>query len=165
MLVERLVYNLEFRPWSTRLEIGDYTFERVPNYAEQHRKLQHLVNTTGSEFSESINTGEHAHTANVTGPDDEPQAVIPWQHHKPIALHDILLLLRLFTRRDVFALEPTLQEADDFAILADSRLFTWGAVLVCSIPFERESTDGPYRFRDVSLQVHLPRIYGRMHDP
>lgn len=163
--MELPVYNLKFRPRSLRLEVGDYVFERVSNYAEQQAKLQHLVTSHGSEFSTIVQTGGHAHTANVTGPDTPPAAVIPWQHANPSALDDITLLLRLFTNRDVFVLNPAPDQDDGpFAILADPRSFPWGGVLSCSIPYECQRFDDPYETIDTSLSVHLPQVYARMRD-
>ena len=162
--MELPVYNLEFRPRSQRLEVGDYAFERVSNYAEQQAKLQHLVNSHGSEFSTTVQTGGHAHTANVTGPDNPPPAVIPWQHGNPSALDDIVLLLRLFTHRDVFVLDTADDDDQPFAILADPRSYPWGGVLSCSIPYECQRFDDPYETIDTSLSVHLPQIYERMQD-
>lgn len=161
--MERPVYNLEFRPGSKRLEIDGYTFERVSNYAEQHKKLQFLVTCHGSEFTVTVQTGQHVHTANVSGPDSGSPSVIPWQDQEPTALYDILLLLRLFTGRDVFAF-PADQSNEPIAIVADPRVFPWGGVLVCSIPYESETGKEPYDTIDTSFQVHLPRIYDRMKD-
>jgi hypothetical protein len=161
------VYNLEFRPHCTRLEIDGYVFERVPDYSERRSKLQSLINSAGSEGYDTVRTGEHVHTANVTGPSPGPSAVIPWQFPNATAIDDILLLLKLFTQRDVFTVDfdPN-QRSKPFAILADPRCFPWGGILVCSIPYESECPTGePLDTIDTSLQVHLPQIYGRMKDP
>lgn len=159
------VYNLEFRSNSHRLAIGDYVFERVPDYAKQQAKLQYLVGMCGLEFSTTIQTGSHAHTANVSGPDNAPPPIIPWQHARASALDDILLLLQLFTNRHVFVPNPPPGETDEpFAIVADPRCFRWGGVLACSIPYESQESKHPYKTIDTSLSVHLPRIYEQMQD-
>jgi hypothetical protein len=162
--MERPVYNLEFRPNSTRLDIAGYSFQRVPDYADAQARLQYLVTSQGSEFSTKAQTGEHAHTANVTVPDNEPAAIIAWQHANPTALDDVMLLLRLFTHRDVFALSNNADSDEPFAIIADPRNFPWGGVLSCSIPYECDRGDDPHDTVDTSLSVHLPRIYDRMSE-
>jgi hypothetical protein len=161
--MQRPIYNLEFRPGSKRLEIDGYTFERVANYREQHAKLQFLVSSFGSESRVTKQTGEHSHTANVTVPDTEPASIIPSHTTSSTALDDILLLLQLFTGREVFiGVDPSIQADEPYAIVADPRVFRWGGVLVCSIPYQDGAPDEPHRVVDVGLQVHLPRIYERM---
>ena len=162
--VELSVYNLEFRPLSMRLEVAGYTFDRIPNYSEQQAKLQHLLSSHDHEFSIKANTGGHAHTAILHCPDNCPPPVIPWQDPESSALDDILLLLRLFTGRDVFVTaEPDLGRSD-IVITADPRVYRWGGVLSCSIPYECREFDDPYKTIDTSHSVHLPRIYARMQD-
>lgn len=164
--MELPVYNLEFRPYSESLKIGVYEFERVSNYAQQQAKLQYLGDSHGSEFSHTAQTGEHAHTANIHGPDNPPPSIMQWQHDKPSALDDIILLLRLFTQRDVFVLNVPPDEIDPrFVVLQDPRSFPWGGVLRCSIPYESEQTGEPYKTVDTSLSIHLPNIYERMSSP
>jgi hypothetical protein len=160
--MERAIYNLEFRPNATRLEIAGYAFERVSDYATAQSKLQYLVTSHGSDFSTTVQTGEHVHTANVTVPDNEPSPVISWQHRNATALDDIVLLLRLFTQRDVFVFNDVDDPGKPYAILADPRSSPWGGVLSCSIPYECDQRDDPYDTVDTSLSVHLPRIYDRM---
>ncbi len=64
--------------------------------------LQHLV-PVYSEFDRPINTGAHAITAEVEVPAKEKKPVLEWGDKNATALDDILLLLSVFTLRDVFA--------------------------------------------------------------
>jgi len=120
------------------------------------------VTSHGSEFTKTTQTGGHAHTANVTCPPNVPDAIIPWEHDDQAALDDIVLLLRLFTQRDVFIPTPMPIGGEPFAITADPRCYPWGGILACSIPYESEKYDDPYKTIDISLSVHLPKIYERI---
>ena len=163
--MERLIYNLEFRSKSDHMTIGGYTFSRVPNYLEQHLRLQHLINSLGSETPTQVQTGGHALSATVVGPETDPAASIRWPNESYTALNDIVLLLQLFTGRDVFIYEPTEQHPEPVAILADPRAFPWGGVLACSLPYESEICSYPVNERDATLEIHLPLIFDRIREP
>ena len=157
--MERPVYNLEFRHKSLQMTIGDYCFARVPNYHEQHAKLQHLVNSLGAEAPTELQTGEHALTAMVVGPTTDPAASIEWPNKSYTALDDVILLLQLFTGRDVFTYEPTTENPEPVAIIADPRVFPWGGVLACSLSYESGISGNPAKEYDATLENHLPKVY------
>ena len=157
--MERPVYNLEFRHKSLQMTIGDYCFARVPNYHEQHAKLQHLVNSLGAEAPTKQQTGEHALTAMVVGPTTDPAASIEWPNKSYTALDDVILLLQLFTGRDVFTYEPTTENPEPVAIIADPRVFPWGGVLACSLSYESGISGNPAKEYDATLENHLPKVY------
>ena len=81
----RDIYNLEFPHYVHELNIGGYTFRRVANYSEAFGKMQHLVNSSGSEHKTVVQTGSHQITATVEIPTTEQQAVLLWadQHFYP----------------------------------------------------------------------------------
>lgn len=133
-MVEKYIYNLEFPSYITEFKVGDYIFKRVPEYSEAFGGLQHLVNSVGSEFSTKVQTGSHQITATVQLPDDEKSAVFPWGEENAKQILDVLLLLSLFTGRNVFA--KTWEGEDGKAIMADHRQHQWGGQLILSLKYE-----------------------------
>lgn len=75
----------------------------------------------------------------IDKPEKEESAVLEWANSDSTALMDIMLLITLFTGRDVFAVEDDFDENGKFVITADHNYFYWGGSLRCAIPFE----DGP----------------------
>lgn len=157
-ILRKKVYNLEFSPWSPGFEVYGYTFSRVENYEEKVKSLQHLASGY-SEFELNQSTGNHAITAYVNIPEKEESAVLEWANSDSKALMDIMLLITLFTGRDVFVVEDDFDENGKFVITADHNYFYWGGSLRCAIPFE----DGPkndYEFSyDIGLEKGLNEIY------
>ena len=120
------VYNLEFPLNRDEIEIFGYKFKKVCDYNERVQELQQLVDTNRI----NRNVGKHTVTATVEIPANEKKSVFTWKHENPTALDDILLLLSLFTRRDVFL------NKDDNEFYYDPRYFKFGATLICSLPQE-----------------------------
>lgn len=129
----KAVYNLEFPYMREEMLLGGYRFYRVEDYPERLRSLQHLV-SRHSEFYVPATTGGHAITAYVEPPADELPAVLS-PYPGSTALADIILLLGLFTGRDVFVEEGV----KDGVIVADPRESTRGGILRCAIPYRRRS--------------------------
>ncbi len=110
-----------------------------------------------------MTTGGHSHTANVFVPDQVKSIVYPADPNAS-GLDDAVLLLRLFTGRDVFCVGLTAGESLR-PVLFDSRIYPWGGILRCSLP-RRGSHDAPrHLYHDRTFQVELPRIYERMQAP
>ena len=154
--MNRQVYNLEFPFWCPQLTIAGYTFSRVPEYEQMLQSLQHLVGGF-AEFRTEPNIGQHAITSMVQHPDPEPRAVLEWSGATSSALDDILLLLSLFTKRDVFAAPPA-QESGG-AIIRDPRVYAHGGALQISIPFVRQPIEPEPFVYDIGFQQGLMRIY------
>jgi hypothetical protein len=160
----RPVYNLEFPSWCQEFNIFGYHFERVDNYEEQFLKLQHLVSSI-YEFAEEPNTGTHAITAFVEIPDFEKDAILEWSGEYHSALSDVLLLLVLFTGRDIFALEtqthkkiPSIPDP----IIADPRVFPWGGILRSSIPYKKQPIEPEPFGYNIGFEESLNQIYTLM---
>lgn len=127
---ELKVYNLEFPDYVNTLEIGEYKFKRVDNYGEVICNLQWLVRVIGGEFDRKLSTGTHQITATVELPDKEKQAILPWgEYNKCTRLNDVLLLLTLFSGRNVFALKDG---EEKFPIIQDSRGHFFGGQFTLS---------------------------------
>jgi hypothetical protein len=127
----KVVYNLEFPYLREEMLLGGYRFYRAENYPERLKSLQHLV-SCHSEFYVPATTGGHAITAYVEPPAEELPAVLsPYPGNT--ALADIILLLGLFTGRDVFIEES----AVDGVIIADPRESRRIGTLRCAIPYRR----------------------------
>ena len=152
---------MEFRDWCRDMTVFGYRFERVLEYQQRLQSLQHHV-TVHSEFEIRRNTGGHAVTAHVEIPQREEAAVIGDLGKERSALADILLLISLFTGRDVFTLPSSKGQDDDPVIVADHRLFPWGGALQCSIPYKASVTDDPLHACDVGLEEGLNAVYERV---
>lgn len=157
----RPVYNLEFPSWCSELSIYGYQFTRVDDYKERIRKLQHRVSFI-SEFDVKANTGTHSITAFVELPDSEDKAVLDWPESTNTVLVDVLLLLSLFTSRDIFVLEPqndkVIKESDS-VIVADPRVCLWGGILRCSIPYKKQPIEPEPIGYDIGFVEGINQIY------
>ncbi len=96
------IYNLEFPSYREELHINGYIFRRVKNYKTRFLALQHCVSCL-SEFQQEINQGSLQVTATVQVPISEKGAVFRSGDLGSTELDDILLLLSILTRRDVFS--------------------------------------------------------------
>ena len=118
--------------------------------------------TGHAEFETRANTGKHVVTAYVEIPEHEEAAILAWADGNSTALSDILLLLSIFTCRDVFEVEDGNDESKVGVILADSRIYQWGGVLRCSIPYQgRPIKPHPYEY-NIGFEKGLNQIYALM---
>ena len=159
---KRFVYNLEFPSWCPEIKIAGYRFSRVPDYEEKVIRLQHLISGT-SEFQIKATTGGHAQTAIVECPENENRAVLDWADKDYSALTDILLLLSIFSKREVFVLEPQEDCVDNIlskmVIVSDPREYYWGGILRCSIPYDKHPINpDPYGY-DMGFEKGINQIY------
>jgi hypothetical protein len=152
------VYNLEFPSWCSEITVYGYRFTRLEQYRDRVTRLQHLGGSHG-EFQILANTGEHAVTAYVDIPDSEEVAILEWENESSTALSDIILLLSIFTQRDVFVVDVGSAETEKQVITADPRFYQGGGILRCSIPFQgHPAAEEPYRY-DIGFQKGLNQIY------
>jgi hypothetical protein len=156
----RYIYNLVFPHGCRELAIHGYVFKAVAEYKERVQALQHLISSYG-DFDRPMNTGTHAVTAEVDSPAKERKPVLQWGDEKATALDDILLLLSIFTLRDVFAV-PTPIEKGEGAITADSREYFFG--IRTGIQYE-EAKDKFGRKYDIGFQKGVEHVYDMMCTP
>lgn len=154
------VYNLEFPSWCTEFSISGYVFRRVEEYRERVLSLQHLIYAS-HEFSFEPNIGGHTITAYVERLDKEAQAVLPWGGaERQSALQDVLLLLSMFTGRDVFVRSAG---THDFytAVYQDSRVYPGGHLLRISMPYKASTRniDGIFCPYDIGFEQGLNTVY------
>lgn len=152
MANKKKVFNLEFPSWCPKLTIFGYRFSRVEDYPVRVASLQHLVSFS-VEFNIQSNTGHHAVTAEVEIPRPEEPAVLDWPEANSTALKDILLLLSLFSGRDVFLMD---EKNGGTVLLGDPRVYQWGGVLRCAIPNRPLPEDAR---GDTGFEETLNRIY------
>ncbi|MBU0705643.1 hypothetical protein KJ657_03995 [Patescibacteria group bacterium] len=131
------VYNLEFRPYSNEMKIGDYIFKRVEDYPEKRMKLQHLGGISDSEFTTVESEGSNQITATVDCPEKERASIFPCSDENTTHLQDVLLLLTIFTKRNVFSID----DDEKGLIVADCRQHNYGGSLTCSLPYQGEIFD------------------------
>jgi len=151
---KKSIYNLEFPEYCKELDIFGYVFKRVDEYEERLKSLQNLPGGVG-EYSIDTNTGTHNITAFVEIPTKEKRAVLPWAENNAPALDDILLLLSIFTGRDVFWDEPS---DKPYAIVADPREYQWGGVLMCSLPYKAKKITQHLSY-NIGFEEGLNKIY------
>lgn len=155
------VYNLEFYSECSEMTIFGYRFTRVDDYQDRLASLQHLI-IEHSEFEIHVNTGKHAVTAYVEIPKREKKAALAWADgSNATTLTDILLLLSIFTRRDVFAVDSAIDDGTDKVIIADPRVYPCGGVLGDSIPYEKRLIDptDPLSGYHIAFEKCLNQIY------
>lgn len=154
------IYNLEFPSNCPAMTILGYRFARVADYKDKIASLQHLI-TSYSEFEIHANTGKHSVTAYVEIPKREKEAALAWAYSSETALSDILLLLSIFTRRDVFAVDNAIDDDTGKVIIADPRLYPSGGVLGASIPHEGQLIDptDPLSSYNIGFEKCLNQIY------
>jgi len=156
--IRKGIYNLEFPSWCQEMSIFGYKFSRVNDYQSRLANLQHFI-TVSAEFTINKNLqGIHSITAYVDIPDTEEKAAIGENNNKRTALNDILLLLSLFTQRDVFMADATDRSAN--FITADPREYGMGGVLRCSIPYKNQPIpdDEPYGY-DIGFEEGINQVY------
>lgn len=150
----RWIYNLVFPRGCRQLTIYGYAFRGVDEYEERVQSLQHLI----GELGRPINTGTHAITASVDLPSKEKKPVIEWADKKATALDDILLLLSIFTHRDVFATPDPIEEGKA-AVIADSREYDFG--LKTAIKYERGKDEYGDEY-NIGFPKSIESVYNRM---
>ncbi|SDH43949.1 hypothetical protein [Desulfosporosinus hippei] len=157
--MKRKIYNLEFPCRCTEITIFGYKFYRVKDYEEKVKRLQHLVSRI-SEYEIKQNTGGHSFTAYVELPEQEKNAIFQWENENSTALQDVLLLLSLFTGREVFDVDEGFTEDSNISIIADPRLNHYGGILRTSIPYESGSySEDALLSYDIGFEKQLNRIY------
>ncbi len=159
--MKREVYNLEIPSNCPAMTIFGYQFTRVDDYQNRITSLQHWT-PVHSEFEIRTNTGKHAVTAYVEVPEHEQEAALAWADgSNATALTDILLLLSIFTRRDVFMVDNAIDDGRSKVIVADSRFYPCGGVLGSSIPYEKRLIDlaDPLSSYNMGFEKCLNQIY------
>lgn len=138
------------------MNIHGYHFTRVEDYREKVLRLQHKV-PFQSEFKISQTMGEHVITAYVDLPKHEDKAVFEWSQRNATALNDILLLLSIFTGRDVFVSES---DKGDRFYLTDPRQYR-GGILRASLPYKASHADRSKNViaYNIGFEEELNRIY------
>ena len=87
-------------------------------------------------------------------------AIFSWADDSSTALLDILLLLSLFTGRDVFEVDEEFDEKAEISITADPRSYYFGGVLRTSIPHEKSQITDDYENRfDIGFEKGINKIY------
>jgi hypothetical protein len=157
--MQKAIYNLEFPDFCNEMTIAEYRFSRVPDYQQRMLSLNHKIDLN-YEFHIPKNTGTHARTAIVNTPKNENKSILPWIDTDSLALNDVLLLLSLFTCREVFAVNLEFRKDIDGVLIQDPRLWYWGGTLRSSIPYKGIPivNNDPYEY-DIGFEEELGRIY------
>lgn len=133
--MKMIIYNLEFPAYLKILVLDGYEIKRLENYEEAYSKMMWLADSSGSEFSTNIQTGQHQATGIVE--EIGKQSTLPWGNSDSTRLNGICLILSLFTGRNVFALEEDAHN-DSPTLISDHRIYNYGGILRCSLPHEDE---------------------------
>lgn len=119
------VYNLEFPTGIRQLKIYGYVFDAVSDYDDVYRLMPN--------YNVTHITGSHQITASVSIPDTEEKSILPFENTKLTRLYDVLMLLSIFTGRNIFIKDWEGEEP----ITADHRPHTaFGGQLRLSINLE-----------------------------
>jgi hypothetical protein len=157
--VRKEVYNLQFPSWCKEITVFGYHFTRVDDYRDRLASLQHWT-PEHSEFKIRPNAGNHAVTAYVDLPEREEKSVLKQHGSENTALSDVLLLLSIFTSRDVFMVDNASNVGKYRIFTADPRVYDWGGVLTTSIPYKREPIpdDEPHGY-NIGFEEGLNQVY------
>lgn len=135
-MAEYEVYNLVFPDYVNEMEIAEYKFKRIKCYPKRLQQLQHRPPVYPfQEFSIEENPGKNSITSVVIIPKEDKDSVLPWKY-KGKALKDVLLLLSLFSQREVF-----ISELGKGICIANPNVFEWGHVLSANIPKTNKFVD------------------------
>jgi hypothetical protein len=156
--MKREVFNLEFPSWCDEFVIFGYRFFRVSDYKYRLLELSHLTSFQ-HEFAVKQNSGVNSVTAYVEVPDLEKPSVLAWSDNAS-ALYDILLLLSIFTGRNVF-LKP---EEETGLSFADPRQYYGGGILRASIPYSAKIGRSGEEY-DEGFELVVNKIYDRIRSP
>lgn len=149
--MKKLVYNLVFPSGCQSMTIFDYKFTKMEDYQVQLQKLQQLV-AYHADVKIRINTGEHAATSFVEKTGSHQKAIPEWGISKSSALDDILLLLSLFTGRDVFVVDKV---EENMAIVADPRKYSGSGILRCSIPYKADKSGNANKSSSIAFPCDI----------
>lgn len=157
--VRKEIYNLEFPSDCPAMTIFGYQFTRVDDYQNRIASLQHLI-TSYSEFEIRRNAGNNAVTAYVDFPESEEKSALKWPSSNSTALSDILLLLSIFTGRDVFTVDKASDGGSHRIMIADPRVYHWGGILGSSIPYKEHPIpdDEPHGY-NIGFEEGLNQVY------
>jgi len=146
------VYNLEFPMNCDNFNVYGYKFEKVKNYDENFSKLQNLF----CPYKSKINLNPCGNTiTGIVEPLLKEKTSILYQESKtPSALFDILLLLSIFTRREVFTRKNLISSADQ-------RQYFLGALLRDSLPKDllRIEKENGFFSKDIGLEIGINQVY------
>jgi len=155
--MRKVIYNLEFP--CPEMTIFGYQFTRVDDYQDRIASLQQLI-TSSSEFEIHPITGKHAVTAYVDLPENEQEAALAWADgSNASALSDILLLLSIFTCRDVFMAHSAVDDGSGKVITADSQVYPWGGTLGCSLPYRAHPIEPSPASYNIGFEEGLNKVY------
>ncbi len=154
--MRKFIFNMQFPDWCSAVNIHGYQFTRVEDYGEKVSRLQHQ-RPFHSEFKIAQTMGEHVITAYVDLPKHEDLAVLEWSKPNSTSLVDILLLLSIFTGRDVFVSGT---DNGHGIYLTDPRQYHGGGVLRASLPSKASHTDqSKNEIYDIGFEEGLNLIY------
>lgn len=158
-MTRKAIFNLEFPDGCELLTVGGYSFKRVADYDKVLEAMQHKFEKV-DEFMVHPKTGGHAVTAYVDMPNLNDRAIFNWGT-SATAFSDVLMLLSLFTGRDVFG-----QDLDKFApsmiVPYDLRKYEFGGIYLCSLNY-KASGDDPFESYDIGFEEGLNTIYELIH--
>jgi len=152
------VYNLEFCSWCREMTIFGYRFVRVEEYRERVLSLQHCSHLY-SEFKITPNTGQHAVTAHVVLPKKQERAILGSSERMETALSDVLLLLSLFTRREVFVTDGANENTGAVLLRRDPRMYFFGGTLPASLPYKEEPVHNAPQACNIGFEQGLNQVY------
>lgn len=157
--MKKEVFNLEFPSWCKEITIFGYHFTRVDDYRDRLASLQHWT-PDHSEFKIRPNAGNHAVTAYVDLTEREEKSVLKQHGSDNIALSDVLLLLSIFTGRDVFMVDNASNVGKYRIFTADPRVYDSGGVLITSIPYKNRPIpdDEPHGY-NIGFEEGLNQVY------
>lgn len=153
------VCNLEFPRGCRELLIHGHKFVATDSYPDDIKRLSHLTGCISDDVRYERNIGSNVLTARVHVPEVTEPSILEWSDNGT-ALNDVLLLLSLFTGREVVATDNFKENPP---VLVDPRQFPWGATLECSLPYQAEAS-GERREQNAGFENAVNGVYEKMRD-
>ncbi|MBD3672735.1 MAG: hypothetical protein HUJ26_04335 [Planctomycetaceae bacterium] len=158
------VYNLEFPEGRDELIFGDFHFIKQPDYREKYKCLSHYSDHTGS-YSAQKNSGSHQMTAQLHCDESFSKSVLFHPDIEYGILHDLIVLLSIFTSRDIALSLHDDSSNTEPLLFNDPRYFRWGGILATSIPYaEAGGSEEEYLSINVGFEQEVSRIFQLIQD-
>lgn len=161
------LFNMQFRPYCNSMCVGNWIIERVADYDSKQALLSNQIEFHGVEFSGTPTIGQNAVTGTLTCTVAEPPSTSALLGASNTAIDDIVILLRLFTGREVaYATPEAMEDENLLGLHLDHRQYGFGKVIRTSIPYVKGPNLCPsgLKWKDESVEAILNKLLATISD-
>jgi len=149
------------------MHVGNWIIERVADYDSKQALLSNQIEFHGVEFSGTPRIGQNAVTGTLTCTVAEAPSTSALLGASKSAIDDIVILLRLFTGREVaYATTEAFENEKLLGFGLDHRQYTFGKVIRTSVPYIKGPNVCPsgLKWKDESVEAILNKILATISD-